>query len=120
MDKLLEKGIIKPSKSAWSSPMVAVKKKDGPVRLCTDFRKVNSVMLNKDPYPLPRISDCLETLSNASSFCPLIFVRVTIKLEWKKTLKRKLHFPLEMVSFSILYSRLEIQIAQVHFKDAWK
>lgn len=68
IDNLLRKGVVEPSESPWSSPLVAVKKKDGSVRLCTDFRKLNMVMVNKDAYPLPRISECLDTLSGSKWF----------------------------------------------------
>ena len=71
IEKLLKKGIIEPSDSPWSSPLVAVSKKDGSVRLCTDYRKVNALLVNKDAYPLPKIDECLETLSGASYFCSL-------------------------------------------------
>ena len=50
IDKMLEKGMIEPSDSPWSSPIVAVTKKDGSLRLCVDFRKVNSLMVNKDAF----------------------------------------------------------------------
>jgi transposase InsO family protein len=71
IDKLLANGVIEPSTSAWSSPVVAVRKKDGSLRLCTDFRKINAVLVNKDAYPLPKISDCLDALSGACWFSAL-------------------------------------------------
>jgi len=47
-------GIVEPSNSAWSSPIVIVRKKDGRHRFCIDFRKVNEVT-ERDAYPLPHI-----------------------------------------------------------------
>ena len=63
--EMLSKGIIEPSTSAWSSPVVLVKKRDGNTRFCIDFRKVNAVTI-KDAQPLPRIDDTLDSLGDAS------------------------------------------------------
>lgn len=68
LEKLQRQGVIRPSKaSPWASPIVMVRKKDGSVRLCTDLRMVNKVT-TKDAFPLPRIQDCLDSLSGASVF----------------------------------------------------
>ena len=66
----LEAGVIRKSTSAWSSPLVYVKKKDGTTRPCVDYRRLNEVT-TKDAYPLPRIDDCLDCLSSARYFSTL-------------------------------------------------
>ena len=62
----LKAGIIRESTSPWASPLVFVRKKDQvSVRACIDYRKINEVT-KKDAYPLPRIQDCLDSLSGNS------------------------------------------------------
>lgn len=61
VDRMLKEGIIEPSTSPWSSPIVIVKKKDGTPRFCIDFRKVSE----KDAYPLPYIIAILDRLGEA-------------------------------------------------------
>jgi hypothetical protein len=70
IQRLLEAGLIKPSISQWTSPVVVVEKKNGKKRLCVDYRKLNE-MTKKDCYPLPRIDDMLETLSGCQWFTSL-------------------------------------------------
>ena len=57
-------GIIEPSLSTWSSPIVLVEKKDGSTTFCIDFRQLNSIT-KKDAQPIPRIDDTLDSLSGA-------------------------------------------------------
>ena len=64
---MLEQGIIEPSNSPWSSPVCLVGKKDGSTRFCIDYRCLNDCSV-KDSYPLPRISDCLDSLVGAQYF----------------------------------------------------
>ena len=70
LDQLLSLGVIEPSSSSWASPVVLVTKKDGSLRLCVDYRKVNDLLI-KDSYPLPRIDDSLDALSGAKWFSTL-------------------------------------------------
>ena len=67
---MLKKGVIEPSSSPWTSPIVSVKKKDGSTRFCADYRKLNEVTV-KDSYPLPRIDDCLDALAGCRWFSTL-------------------------------------------------
>ncbi|KAJ8028019.1 hypothetical protein HOLleu_30140 [Holothuria leucospilota] len=67
VENMLEQGVISPSKSAWASPVVLVRKKDGTIRFCVDYCKLNDLTI-KDAFPLPRIDDSLDTLSGAKWF----------------------------------------------------
>jgi len=64
LDKMLAEGVVEPSNSPWSSPIVIVPKKNNEYRFCVDYRKVNSVSL-KDSYPLPYINAILDKLRKA-------------------------------------------------------
>ncbi len=63
-------GVIRPSKSPYASPVVIVTKKDGSLRLCIDYRKLNSCS-TRDAFPLPRIEEALEALGQAKFFSTL-------------------------------------------------
>ena len=65
-----QQGLIEPSDSPWSSPVVLVKKKDGSLRFCVDYRQLNRVT-RKDSYPLPRVDDALEALAGMKWFSTL-------------------------------------------------
>lgn len=64
LDKMLELGVVEPSESAWSSPVLLVKKKDDTYRFCFDGRKLNSVT-KKDSYPMPFVDRILNMLRDA-------------------------------------------------------
>ncbi|CAH9101779.1 unnamed protein product [Cuscuta epithymum] len=67
LQELLEKGFIRPSYSPWGAPVLFVKKKDGTMRLCIDYRELNKVTI-KNRYPLPRIDDLFDQLKGAVIF----------------------------------------------------
>ena len=64
IDNLLRMGIIRPTESPWSSSVVTVGKKDGGVRICLDFKAVNSIT-QPDPYQMPLIEEILDMLAEA-------------------------------------------------------
>lgn len=64
---LLNKGYIRPSKSPWGAPILFVKKKDGSLRLCVDYRGLNKLTI-KNKYPLPRTDDLFDYLHGAKVF----------------------------------------------------
>ncbi|CAJ2633285.1 unnamed protein product [Trifolium pratense] len=67
LEELLEKKFIRPSVSPWGAPVLLVKKKEGSMRLCIDYRQLNKVTI-KNKYPLPRIDDLMDQLVGACVF----------------------------------------------------
>ena len=67
LQDLLDKGFVRPSASPWGAPVLFVKKKDGALRLCIDYRQLNKATI-KNKYPLPRIDDLFDQLQGARFF----------------------------------------------------
>ncbi|TYJ98666.1 hypothetical protein E5676_scaffold507G00570 [Cucumis melo var. makuwa] len=67
LQELLDKGFIRPSVSPWGAPVLFVKKKDGSMRLCINYRELNKVTV-KNRYPLPRIDDLFDQLQGGTVF----------------------------------------------------
>ncbi len=70
VEAMQQQSVVQPSVSPWASPVVLVPKKDGSLRFCVDYRKLNSVT-KKDVYPLPRIDDILDALGGMKYFSSL-------------------------------------------------
>ncbi|XP_073017852.1 uncharacterized protein [Primulina eburnea] len=67
LQELLDKGFIRPSSSPWGAPVLFVKKKDGSLRLCIEYREINKVTI-KNMYPLPQIYDLFDQLQGETVF----------------------------------------------------
>jgi hypothetical protein len=70
VNEMLKSGVVQPSNSPWSSPVVLVKKKSGEYTFCIDYRRLNAVS-KRDVYPLPRIDDVFDRLAGAKYFSTL-------------------------------------------------
>lgn len=70
LKKMLDAGVIQESVSEWASSPVLIRKRDGSVRWCIDYRALNDVTV-KDTFPLPLIEDCLDTLAGNIWFSKL-------------------------------------------------
>ena len=70
VDKLLARGIVEPSESSWASPLVPVRKKNGKLRLCIDYRAVNACT-RRDSFPLPHINDAISKFKGCVYFSSL-------------------------------------------------
>ena len=91
LKKMLASKVVEESNSAWASPSVLVRKKDGTVRWCIDFRAVNSVTV-KDAYPLPNIEECLDTLAGSQFFSTLDMASGYWQIEMEEKDKPKTAF----------------------------
>ncbi len=67
LQELLDKEFIKPNVSLWGALVLFIKKKDGSMRLCIDYRDLNKVTV-RNKYPLPRIDDLFDQLQGAMQF----------------------------------------------------
>ncbi|QRV88426.1 Retrotransposable element Tf2 protein [Ceratobasidium sp. AG-Ba] len=92
--KQLEAGLIRPSKSPMASPVIFVKKKNGSLRMCIDYRKLNDMTV-KNVYPLPRSNDLIEKLRGAQIFSKFDLkwgynlVRIKEGDKWKTAFKTR-------------------------------
>src|ERR1700742_4351662 len=90
VDEHLAMGFIRPTRSPHGAPVLFIKKKDGSLRLCVDFRGLNAIS-KKDRYPLPLISDLLDAPPKARIYTKIDLkhayhlVRINKGDEWKTT-----------------------------------
>ena len=71
---MLDNDFIEPSQSDWSSPCILAPKPDGTFRMCTDYRKLNSVT-KTDLFPVPRMDDCIDNIGQAKYVTKFEFLK---------------------------------------------
>ena len=98
LKEMLEADSIRPSQSPFSSNVVLVRKKDGSLRFCIDFRKLNSRTV-RDAYTLPRIDDTIDTLIGAKYFSKLDLRSGYWQMEMKEEDKEKTAFSVGNLGF---------------------
>ena len=74
LDEMEQSGVIEPSQSEWSAPIVVVRKKDGNIRLCVDYRRLNAIT-PVDAYPMPRTDELIDKLGKAKYITTLDLAR---------------------------------------------
>ncbi|XP_070057486.1 uncharacterized protein [Nicotiana tomentosiformis] len=91
LQDLLDKGFIRPSVSPWGAPVLFVKKKDGSLQMCIDYRQLNKVTI-KNKYPLPMIDDLFDQLQGAmvlfSSFPVEKLTEKNVKFQWSEACEK--------------------------------
>ena len=100
LKQMQDNGVIQISNSPWASPIVLVRKKDGTMRFCIDYQKLNMVT-KADKFPLPRIEDLLDQLSEARISLPSTWQQDIGRYVLMKTLGRKQHSPHSKDSLSL-------------------
>lgn len=98
LNKLLDAGVIEPSISEWASAPVLVRKKDGTLRWCVDYRALNKVT-KKDVFPLPLVYECLDTLTGNVWFSKLDANWAYLQVKVKDSDKGKTAFITKYGSF---------------------
>ncbi|GJV79999.1 putative reverse transcriptase domain-containing protein [Tanacetum coccineum] len=117
LQELSDKGFIRPSSSPWGAPVLFVKKKDGSLRMCIDYRELNKLTV-KNRYPLPRIDDLFDQLQGSSVYSKIDLRSGYHQLRNKQEHEEHLKIILELLKKEELYakfSKCEFWIPKVQF-----
>jgi hypothetical protein len=106
----LDKVFIRLSSSPWGCPALFVKKKDGSLRLCVDYRPLNAVTI-KNKYPLPRIDVSFDQLAGAK-----VFSKIDLRLGYHQIKIRHLDIP--KTAFSTRYGLYEYLVMSFGLTNA--
>ena len=89
--KLVDDGLVEPSDSPWAAPIVVVRKPDGSIRLCVDYRKLNQIT-TRDAFPLPRVDDAIDAMHGCKYFTTLDLASGYWQVELEDSSKAKSAF----------------------------
>ena len=103
LDLMSKLDIIQPSRSPWASPVILVEKKDGGLRFCVDYRKLNDVS-KFDAYPMPRVEEVLESVGSATIFSTLDLCKGywQVPMEEKSREKTAFTTPFGLFEFNVM------------------
>ncbi|GKB55781.1 putative reverse transcriptase domain-containing protein [Tanacetum coccineum] len=102
LQELPDKGFIKPSSSPWGAPVMFVKKKDGPFRMCIDYRELNKLTM-KNRYPLPRIDNLSDQLQGSN-----VYSKIDLRSGYHQL--RVLEEDIPKTAFRTRYGHYEFQV----------
>ena len=102
LQELLDKGFIRPSVSPWGAPVLFIQKKDGTLRMCIDYQKINKVTV-KNKYLLPRIEDLFDQLRGAS-----VFSKIDLQSGYYQLRVKEVDVP--KIAFRTCYSHYEFLV----------
>ena len=107
LDNWLKQGIIRPSKSPYTSQVVIVRKKTGKIRLCEDFRKLNAISIC-DSFPLPHVEEALQAIQATVWFSSFDLAQGYLQMAMEEEDIEKPRFALALVvSMSLLACPLD-------------
>ena len=103
LDEMLAADIIRPSTSPWASPVVLVGKKDGGVRFCVDYRKLNQ-LAKFDAYPMPRVEEIFESIGSSTVISTLDLAKGYWQIPMAPDSKEKTAFttPFGLYEFEVM------------------
>ena len=104
LQELLEKGFIHPSVSPWGAPVLFVKKKDGTLRLCVDYRQLNKMTIKKK-YPLPRIDDLFDQLK-----CASVFLKIDLRSRYHQLRVKDVDVDVYKTTFRMQYGQYQFLV----------
>jgi hypothetical protein len=107
---MLSKGLIRPSASPWGSPVLFLDKRDGTIRLCVGYRKLNEVTI-KNKYPLPKIEDLFDQLNGAK-----VFSKIYLRTGYHQLKVRESDIP--KTAFTTRYDLFEYNIMSFGLTNA--
>ena len=102
LEDLLQKSYIRPSVSPWGESVLFIKKKDGTLRLCIDYRELNKITI-KNKYPLPRIDDLFDQLQGMR-----VFSKVDLRLGYHQLRIKSKNIP--KTAFRTRYGHYEFTV----------
>ena len=97
---MLELGVIELSKRTWASPTVPVRKFDGELRICIDYRRLNN-LTKKDPYRMPLVEELIDEVGNASFLSKIDLVKVYYQIPMEESSKEKTAFVCPFVKYQL-------------------
>ena len=112
IEKLEEAGIIEKCQSQWNTPMVITQKKDGDIRMCLDFRKLNDIS-TKPSFPIPHVQSLLDALTGSKIFSTLDLGNAFYQVKLTRDSREKTAFSTRRGQFC--FTRMPFGIAAAPF-----